>query len=53
MIKIDLALVVALIGTLMVYLFKNTCLLNNHDFIFQKNTAICSKCGLIKKVLKK
>ena len=30
----------------------NTCIMNNHNFKFQKKAYICQKCGLIKRVVK-
>jgi hypothetical protein len=38
---------------LLFYIVKYTCILNNHYFIVQKNIAICEKCGLMKKVVKR
>lgn len=53
MIKINLFILTPLIGAFIMYVFKNTCIFSNHNFIFQRNMAICNKCGLMKKVLKK
>jgi hypothetical protein len=35
------------------YIIKNTCLLNNHDFVIVNKKVFCKKCGLIKETIKK
>jgi len=53
MIKINPTFVAVSIGIFIVYVFRNTCILNNHHFIVQKNIATCDKCGLAKRIVRK
>lgn len=43
----------SMIWYLMLRWFRdNTCVMNNHNFKFQRKAYICQKCGLIKRVVR-
>ena len=46
LIKISIALGMVL------YVVKNTCLLNNHIFVLKNKKVICQKCRIIKETIR-
>lgn len=49
----DLFLKISFTFIIVRYVVKDTCLLQNHNFVIVNKRVFCKKCGLIKETIKK